>query len=209
MENITVFNGSQPLKIGLPLHDVDTIHSEVWRQTLMIVPLPAMIVYDYIMTIPEEINVLWRRKKTFSSLALLVNRYGLLLLAISLVSLLFPVYGDLMTNKDSNAELQLRCRVGIPVGSAAMILVLVSVISFDTLRIYAIMQKSILAGLSVTALGVTWLVLWIITPAQKGFVATFSNGAQLGCQGKLIILPTNVHTVSSRERYLNYPEDCT
>lgn len=58
-----------------------------------------MILYDYIITLPEEINTLWRRKKTITSLALLLNRYGLLLLALTFILQLFPVDGDPVANQ--------------------------------------------------------------------------------------------------------------
>lgn len=54
----------------------------------------AMAYYDYIVTLPEEINTLWRRKKSLTSIVLLINRYALLLLASSLLVFLVPVSGN-------------------------------------------------------------------------------------------------------------------
>ncbi|KAK7681835.1 hypothetical protein QCA50_015182 [Cerrena zonata] len=54
----------------------------------------AIPFYDYVVTLPEEINTLWRRKKSLASVALLLNRYALLVYALALVALLLPVTGN-------------------------------------------------------------------------------------------------------------------
>lgn len=49
-----------------------------------------MAFYDYIITLPEEINTLWRRQKSLASIVLLINRYSLLLFVSSFVVILLP-----------------------------------------------------------------------------------------------------------------------
>lgn len=49
-----------------------------------------MIIYDHLITISEEINALWRRKKSLATCALLVNRYALLVLGVCIMVLTFP-----------------------------------------------------------------------------------------------------------------------
>lgn len=53
-----------------------------------------MIIYDYAITLPEEIITLWKRKKSLASIAILVNRYALLAQAATLIILLMPVTGN-------------------------------------------------------------------------------------------------------------------
>ncbi|KAK7681834.1 hypothetical protein QCA50_015181 [Cerrena zonata] len=70
-----------------------------------------------------------------------------------------------------------------------------SSIVFDSLRIYAIMQGNIWAGLGVGAFGIAWLILDIMIPNPKGIVVIFTNGALLGCQGSITVETYNRHTV--------------
>lgn len=54
----------------------------------------AIVFYDYIDTFPEEVNTLWRRKKSLTSIVLLINRYALLAFAFSAVAELLPLTGN-------------------------------------------------------------------------------------------------------------------
>ena len=76
--------------------------------TKLLISFVAMIIYDYIVTLQDEVNAVWKREKSFTSFALLLNRYSLLLLAISFISLLLPVYGNPVTEKVRHS-LMYRC----------------------------------------------------------------------------------------------------
>lgn len=48
------------------------------------IPIPALIVYEYLLTIQSEHRVIWGRKLTVPTALFLINRYSLLLLALSI-----------------------------------------------------------------------------------------------------------------------------
>lgn len=52
--------------------------------------LPALVFYEYIVTLPIEVELIWRRKTTFPAMLLLCNRYVLL---VSTTASLFLVNG--------------------------------------------------------------------------------------------------------------------
>lgn len=43
--------------------------------TLIIMIRPALVVYEYIITIDQELTLVWRRKWTLVTLLLMANRY--------------------------------------------------------------------------------------------------------------------------------------
>lgn len=41
--------------------------------------ITALVVYDYVISLEDEVELVWRRKPSFASTLLLANRYGVLL----------------------------------------------------------------------------------------------------------------------------------
>ncbi|CAL1699118.1 unnamed protein product [Somion occarium] len=147
----------------------DDINSVAWG-----IILSALILYHHFTTIPQEINTLWTRKRSLASLIFFVNRYALLLVGAEYMAQIFPVYGDVLVDR--------RCDITSTIGGVALCIVMIAVIAFDTLRVFAITQRSYLASAFVGTLGVTWVVLYWVLPDIEGVTITFSNAAFLGCQ---------------------------
>ncbi|KAK7681833.1 hypothetical protein QCA50_015180 [Cerrena zonata] len=84
---------------------VDDIAFAQWTQAnVVLVPLLTIIIYDYVTTIREELNTLWRRKKSVASVALLVNRYALLTLGLTL-AILTLFLDDTLATKSRSANI--------------------------------------------------------------------------------------------------------
>ncbi|KAK7682413.1 hypothetical protein QCA50_014618 [Cerrena zonata] len=190
MPNITAFyNNGTSLHIFL---EEDTIRTLAFRVYVPFLnsTMPrtdgAVVFYDYIITLPQEIHTLWRRKKSVATCAVLVNRYALLLYVASQIPLSFPVTsGNPLTDPRSFMSILV---------SAAMILTL-SCVVFDSLRIYGIMQHNIRVGISVAALGIGCFLLTVLFPVRDVVWVIFHNGAFLGCQGGISIMVLNLHRI--------------
>ena len=50
----------------------------------------ALALYDYTTTLHQEINTLWKRRKSLASIVILVNRYALVAYALVINSYVVP-----------------------------------------------------------------------------------------------------------------------
>lgn len=77
---------------------MDVTDSEVQQMLFGIYAIVAgnsILMYDHMVTLPEEIAFIWRRPKALSAMLFLLNRYGALLINIStLVVYFWPVISD-------------------------------------------------------------------------------------------------------------------
>ncbi|KAK7681837.1 hypothetical protein QCA50_015184 [Cerrena zonata] len=96
MPNVTVLDEhGVPLTQNLTEHRISELAFNVWEQNVKITIMLGIVFYNYVITLPEEVNTLWRRKKSFASIIILVNRYTLLAYGSFLIGIIFPVTGDL------------------------------------------------------------------------------------------------------------------
>ena len=92
--HFTLVRWKQCLIIIVLISQLEYVPISPYTTLLISIPSLAIPVYDFLLTIRLEIDTLWRRKKSLVSYVLLTNRYARLLVAMCLLSIMFPVRGD-------------------------------------------------------------------------------------------------------------------
>ena len=76
----TIVNYAEFAGIGVLLESVN-LHATNNRLTRLLVPL----LYDSILTIPDEVDLIWRRRLSAASVIFILNRVGLALSVVSAI----------------------------------------------------------------------------------------------------------------------------
>ncbi|KAK7681838.1 hypothetical protein QCA50_015185 [Cerrena zonata] len=199
MQTYITDSHGHPISQTFSNETLQELASDMWWQTTRVIPMIAMIVYDHIITIPEEVKMLWSRRKSFATIVIIVNRYALLAYGAFLIAILLPI--------TENPLLDPVCKTLYFFGNVCTWILLIAGIVFDCLRIYGITQGTgrIIASFTVGLLGIICItpvfmaITSVSTQGQIGTMASFGGGTRSGCQDRF---PTDYHSMHGLNRWL-------
>ncbi|KAI0077981.1 hypothetical protein K474DRAFT_1674449 [Panus rudis PR-1116 ss-1] len=139
----------------------------------------ALIIYDHLLTLDQEIACIWRRKMSFPSLLCLFNRYMLLFNALITGLKMTPWSGAINSSKrymqpltavllDTNPRWPGQCSY--------------KSIAFSALRVYAIRQRSLFPAVLILLVNATWMSIGAIlySPMLKPLDSTSMYSSRTG-----------------------------
>ncbi|KAI0074092.1 hypothetical protein K474DRAFT_1774255 [Panus rudis PR-1116 ss-1] len=127
------------------------------------VALVCLIFYDYVLTFNEEINCIWKRKMNFPSLLCLLNRYLLLVTAFIIAAEQLTPW----TPDEKTFKMYVPCR-GLQITSFSLGEVLILLFEvFTVLRIYAILERSLLAAGLLAVVNLAWIIMGTVLTTTK------------------------------------------
>ncbi|KAH9887010.1 hypothetical protein C8Q73DRAFT_714281 [Cubamyces lactineus] len=91
----TFIRGKMSVQWGdLTTADVITLYDSLWipQNYYLCIASIALVVYDYILTLPDEYRVIWRRGRSVASALYIANRYGLIVTAAVSCSVLEKLF---------------------------------------------------------------------------------------------------------------------
>ncbi|KAI0742437.1 hypothetical protein C8Q80DRAFT_907193 [Daedaleopsis nitida] len=148
------------------LHLIHDLDSEFTLQPCF-VSATAILLYDTLLTLEKEVNLIWERKFGAISVVYVVNRYVRLMACVLNIALWFPVhdetyvYAYLSMYADIIDRVQFRCHTLLILGSITNVVPYLAWAVFAGLRMHALSNRSIQLTAAVFLLTATFIIPYI------------------------------------------------
>lgn len=152
-----------------PLQDIIDGLQETWYTSCWQAGSSALLVYDYIITFPDEVDLCWRCRCTAMSLLFIISRY---------IALVYVVAAVLV---DSRWETDQSCEVVAQLYLVSAGLLTAVLAGFSALQVYAVSGRCWLPTLAVATLGVVPMGVAILDGIEEGHPFTMSLGSVSAC----------------------------